>query len=292
MTAAAMIAGDAGAAGAGAAGAGAGAAGDGAGGAGAGAGGAGDLPWLPADAPAELRGYAQNKGWKTPADVLVGYQNLEKLVGAKALALPKDENDVEGFNRVYDALGRPKSPAEYKLPVPEGTDPTFAKAAADVFHKAGVSTKQAQAVATWWNGQMADAAKKAEESFQTNSAQAMQKLEATWGGAYKERVETASRAVRQFGITAEHADKLERALGTEFFMDFMWRIGHAIGEHGGAAGLEGQKPGAGGALTPDQAKAEIARLRGDPEWVKAYTNGDAEKNKRMQVLHAWAYPGA
>lgn len=275
------------------AGEGAGAAGaTGAAGAGAAAGAANDVTWLGADAPPELKGYVANKGWKDPRELLVGYQNLEKLVGEKRLAVPKDENDVDGHNRLYEALGRPKSPAEYKLPVPEqGSDPTLVKAAGDTFHALGLNTKQAHGIAKMWNEYAANSAKAAEERYQVDSAQAMQKLEATWGGAFKERTETASRALRQFGLTADHADKLERSLGTEFFMDFMWRVGHALGEHGGAAGLEGGAPGM-GALTPDQAKAEIARLKGDREWAKAYANGDAEKKKRMEVLHKWAFPGA
>jgi hypothetical protein len=250
-----------------------------------------DTKWLGDDAPEDLRGYVQNKGWKHPREVLEGYRNLEKVVGTARLAMPKDENDVEGYNKVYDALGRPKSAAEYKLPVPEGADPAFAKAASEVFHKAGVTSKQASAVATWWNEQMGNAQKAAEEKYLAESDAAMQKLEATWGSAYQERMETTKRAVRQFGIDATTADAMERALGTEKFMDFMWRVGHAISEHGAGAGLE--QPGTGsGALTPEQAKAEIARLKGDREWAKKYANGGAEESRRMQQLHKWAFPGA
>lgn len=250
-----------------------------------------DTKWLGDDAPEDLRGYVQNKGWKHPREVLEGYRNLEKVVGTARLAMPKDENDIEGYNKVYDALGRPKTAADYKLPVPEGQDPAFAKAASDVFHKNGVTAKGAQEIAKWWNDQMGTAQKAQEERFQTDSAQAMQKLEATWGGAYKERVETASRAARQFGIDSATADTMERGLGTEKFMDLMWRIGHAIGEHGGGAGLE--QPGSGtGALTPEQAKSEISRLKSDAEFAKKYGNGDAESKRRMDQLHKWAFPGA
>lgn len=250
-----------------------------------------DLTWLGNDAPDELKGYVQNKGWKGAREVLDGYRNLEKVVGQARLAMPKDENDAEGYGKVYDALGRPKTSADYKLPVPEGADPAFAKAASDVFHKAGLSSKQAGDVAKWWNETNTAAVKAAEERYQADSAAAMQKLEASWGGAYKERVETASRAARQFGIDGDMADKMERSLGTERFMDLMYRMGHAISEHGGGAGLD--QPGSGSStLTPEQAKAEIQRLGKDPEWSKKYVNGGAAETARMAQLHKWAYPGA
>lgn len=250
-----------------------------------------DLKWLGDDAPDDLKGYVQNKGWKGPREVLDGYRNLEKVVGGARLAMPKDENDAEGWGKVYDALGRPKTATDYKLPVPEGQDGAFAKVASEVMHKAGLSAKQATTLATWWNEQTAAAQKAADEKFANDSAAAMQKIEQAWGGAYKEREETARRAARQFGIDEPMAEAMERGLGTEKFMDLMWRIGHAIGEHGGGAGLDGQRPGAGGALTPAQATAEIARLKTDPEFTKKYIAGGATERARMEQLHKWAAAG-
>src|SRR5437868_12698655 len=106
--------------------------------------GAVDLKWLGDAAPEDVRGYVGNKGWRNPNDVIDGYRNLEKLVGSHRLALPKDENDAEGWNKTYDALGRPKTPAEYKI---DGGDPAFTKVASDWMHKAGLNTRQAQALA-------------------------------------------------------------------------------------------------------------------------------------------------
>jgi hypothetical protein len=255
----------------------------------AGEGGAPDTKWLGDTAAEDVRGYASNKGWKGPLDVVDGYRNLEKLVGAHRLALPKDENDADGWNKTYDALGRPKTAAEYKIETPAGGDGVFTKTAADWMHKAGLNTRQAQALAKSWNEHFAASEKAAEERYATDSGQAMEKLKETWGGAYNERIETAKRAARTFGIDQTMADRMERGLGTSGFMDLMWRIGHALGEHKGDAGLGDTRPGS-GALTPEQAKGEIERLKGDREWSKSYANGDAEKRKRMDQLHAWAFP--
>lgn len=250
-----------------------------------------DTKWLGDAAAPELVGYVQNKGWKGPMDVLDGYRNLEKLVGEKRLAMPKGESDTEGWNRLYGELGRPKEAKEYKLPVPEGVDGKLAETMSMVFHKAGLSTRQAQSIATEWNAMQTAAMKEAEQAKATAQAEAVGKLRTEWGSAFDERMGVIDRAERTFIGDEKLAQAMIDAVGITAFSEIMYRIGNAIGEHKGGAGLEGQQPGAGGALTPQQAQAEIARLKADSVWSKAYVNGDAEKKSRMQQLMAWAYPG-
>jgi hypothetical protein len=135
------------------------------------------------------------------------------------------------------------------------------------------------------------AAKAQQEAAERQSAQDMEAVQKEWGGAYNERVETAKRGCRIFGIDEATATKLEGAIGTKAFMEFSYRLGSAVGEHGGAAGLENGGVPSGGALTPAQAVAEISRLKADREWGKKYANGDADAKRRMEQLHKWAYPG-
>jgi hypothetical protein len=250
-----------------------------------------DVKWLGENPPDEIKGYVQNKGWKNPLEVLDGYRNLEKLVGSHRLAMPKDEKDAEGWGKVYDALGRPKAPTEYKLPVPEGHDGKFAEVAAGVFHKAGLSTKQATEIATWWNDAQTQAAKAEAEAFAAKSEQEIVALKGEWGGAYNERVETAKRGLRMFGIDGDKASALEKVMGTKGLMQFAYDLGFKISEHG-APGMESQQPGTGGALTPQQAQAEITRLKADVSWSKKYLEGDADAKRRMEQLQQWAYPSA
>jgi hypothetical protein len=58
-----------------------------------------DTKWLGETPDPELKGYVENKGWKDPVELLNGYRNLEKLVGQARIAMPKDENDAEGYAR-------------------------------------------------------------------------------------------------------------------------------------------------------------------------------------------------
>lgn len=249
-----------------------------------------DTKWLGENADPALVGYVQNKGWDGPRQLLDGYRNLEKLVGEQRIAVPKDEKDEAAWGKLYDSMGRPKAAGEYKLAVPEGGDPKFAGVAAEVFHKAGLSTKQATAIASWWNETTAKATKDQQTATETRQAQEVDQVKADWGGAYPERLATGQRAMRTFGIDAEAATKLEGAMGSKWLMNFMFTIGNALTEHK-TEGAEGGGGGARmGALTPEQALAEIERVKGDREWSKKYVAGDRDARARMEQLHKWAYP--
>lgn len=241
------------------------------------------LAWLGTNVPPELAGYVQNKGWKNSMELAVGYQNLEKAVGANKVVLPKGDDDHEGYARVFDALGRPKTADEYGIKAPEGGSETFTKAAAEHFHKIGLSKKQAGAMAEWYNTYAGDA-QKAIEAAEAQAVQADEaKLKTEWGGAYFERVEAAKRAARTFGLDPDTQEKFQKALGFSGAMKFLHTIGAALGEHK----VEGDGKLTGDVLTPAQAKAEIERLKQDKEWIVKYQNGDVEKRNRMEQLHKW-----
>jgi hypothetical protein len=82
----------------------------------------------------EVPGYIQKKGWSAPADIVQGYRNLEKLIGNEKVPMPKDEQDAEGWERVFTARGRPSTPDAYKMPDAD----TAAK-----FDEVGLNTRQA-----------------------------------------------------------------------------------------------------------------------------------------------------
>ena len=100
-------------------------------------------------------GYVQNKGWEKPTQVLESYRNLEKLMGAdragNTVILPKPDATPEEFGKFYDRLGRPSDAAGYKLQVPQGGDPEFAKIAGNWFHESGLTAKQGEELAGRWN---------------------------------------------------------------------------------------------------------------------------------------------
>lgn len=246
---------------------------------------AANASWYDTIEDGDLKGYVQNKGWSSPVELANGYRNLEKLLGGEKLPLPKGDADAEGWSRVYDALGRPKEAAGYKIAVPDGADPTFAQAAAGKFHELGLSTKQASALAEWWNGQSASMMQTQQQQTAAQAEQQLQSLKQEWGQTFDENVEMGRRAARQFGLDADKLNKMETALGTGEMLKLMASVGRGLGED---KFVTGQTPGFG--MTPEAAKQRISALQGDPDWRGKYLNGNADARAEMQKLMAAAYP--
>lgn len=280
----------------GASGGGNGAAGGGAGtgtgadgGAPAAGGGGSSASWY-GEVDGDLKGYIENKGWKGGADVVQGYRNLEKLVGVpqeRLLKLP-DKDDAPEWGDVYNRLGRPETPDGYKLPVPEGGDPEFAKAASGWFHEAGLSAKQAVKVTEAWNKHMAEVVAQRDQQYQAQVQKDEGDLKREWGAAYDKHVQVAQAAARAFGLDAETIDKLEESMGFGKLMKFMHGIGSKLGEDSFETG-QGQS---GFSLTPDAARNRIEALKKDEAWVQKYVNGDMEARNELERLLKLANPPA
>lgn len=242
--------------------------------------------WYDQIQDADLKGYVQNKGWADPVELANGYRNLEKLLGGEKLPMPKGDTDVEGWSRVYDALGRPSSAADYKLPVPEGDPGTFAKAAADKFHELGISTKQANALAEWWNASVSSNMDQVKQQSAQQSQADLQALQREWGGAFDENAELGRRAAREFGLDEQKLTRIENAIGTKELLQLMSRIGRGLTEHDFESGKSTDSFG----MTPEAAQQRIKALQQDADFVKKYQGKNADAMAEMSRLFALAYP--
>lgn len=237
------------------------------------------------------KGYIANKGFKQPGEVLKAYRELEKTFGApkeRLLIKPEKEDDAAAMGEFYNKLGRPGSPNDYELDLPkEGADKDFTDWAKTAFHKHGLTKKQASELAKdymGFNANRNDQQVKANGERLENEDKALKK---EWGAAYEQNKNIAQRAINVFGIDQAKLEKLEGSLGSAETAKLFQKIGERLGEDkfvssGGRQGV--------GAMTPDAARAEIARLRSDPTFVKNFGAGDGEAVKRMNDLHLWAFP--
>lgn len=240
--------------------------------------------------PEEVRGTIQTKGWQSPADVIQSYTNLEKLLGAdkagRGVVLPKEDADASEWNQVYDKLGRPKSPADYKLPVPEGETGEFAQVAAGKFHELGLTAKQAQGLAEWYNAQAQEMQSSQFNQLAQNSEQEMASLQQEWGKEYDANIEAARRATRQFGLEAPTLEKIENAIGTKEMLQLFAKIGKGVGEDSFVDGSRSTGFG----MSPEAARVRIGQLKGDREWSAKYLGGNADAKAEMERLMRAAYP--
>lgn len=239
-------------------------------------------------------GYVNNKGWTEPVQVLDGYRNLEKLLGAdkagNAIVVPKGDADPKEWAAVYDRLGRPTGPDGYKVELPAGGDKFIQDQVLVKFHELGLTKAQGESLATWYNGigTSAIAAQEAQraQAFQAEDAA----LKTEWGSAFTQNLAQAQQAARGLGLDAASIDKMSESLGHKATMNLLQKIGTKLGEDTFVTG--GDTAQFGNALTPGQAKAEIQTLMADKDFVNKYrTGGMASKEfLQMQRLQAFAFP--
>ena len=232
--------------------------------------------WVPED----MRGYAENKGWKEPGDVLKGYRQLEEFLGAdkagRGIVLPKDEKDQEALDKIYTALGRPEKAEGYELNsllAQEETDPAFVSAMAETMHGAGLSKAQAQRMAEAYQGHYKAAQQAAVEAHQREVVEAERTLS-------PEDKEQCRRGFRFLGLNNQEAAAIEMYWGVGKAAQMFAKIGRALGEDRRVDGA-----GSGGFFgSPEAAKNRIAELKADPIFSKRYLEGEPAAVKQMEEL--------
>lgn len=242
------------------------------------------IAWLPAEVDADLIGHAQNKAWPGPVEAVKAHRELEKLLGAdragRTVTVPTT-TDAPEWGAVFDKLGRPATAEGYKLTV-EGADPAFAKGAAELFHKVGLSDAQAKAIAGWYGetgGAMGAAAQAAQDAALQAEHEALQK---DWGTGpdADARKELARRAMGHLGLDAQAVDAIEKVAGFSKVMKALAKVGDMMREHG-AEGLG--DIGAFG-TTPEGAKAKRGQLMADQAWRVKAMNPQSSEWAELQRL--------
>jgi hypothetical protein len=264
---------DAGAGGGGAgggAGAGAGA-GDGGGDAG-GAGAAAAAPYYEAFNDPTLKASPSVQIFKTPEDLARGYVNLEKRFGidpARRIDLPADPNDKDGMRAVYAKLGLPEKPDGYGLKLDDKASDadkaTLASFAAKA-HELGLPNGMAQGILQWVAEQTTAAETAQTEALTARESAGKADLTKEFGTAYEPRMREINALVTKYGdpelVTALAGDNLVSFPGVA---KMLGKILDRMAEPGTAGGQGGDgDKGEARALTPNQARAAVAALEGDP----------------------------
>lgn len=243
-----------------------------------------DQAWYAGIEDAELRGYVENKGWDNPGLAVQNARELEKLLGVKEqlVKLP-DPDDADGWNTVYDRLGRPQTPDEYGLDKLDGSDPEFAKTAAQWMYENGLSKSQAEKIAAQWNGYAAQILEQQNQEAAARAAQEMDALKKEWGTNFEALMAQGRAAVNAFGIAAEDVAAIENTLGTTKMMKLFQSIGAGLGED---KFVKSEERGGGfHPVSPDAARAKIADLTADRGFMEKYMAGDKAAVEKMSMYH-------
>lgn len=249
------------------------------------------IPWLDGADETTL-GYAANKGWSDPKQVLDSYRNLEKLLGAdkanNAVILPKEGADPKEYLAIFDRLGRPTGPDGYKVEVPAGGDPNLQSQMLAKAHELGLTKAQAEGLFSEFNAKTVSALQSAEAEKAANFAREDAAIRQEWGQAYTQNLAAAQAAARGLGLDNDTIDKMSEALGHKGTMALLHKIGTRMEEPGFVAGDNTERFGS--AMTPGQAKAEIQTLMQDKGFTAKLMAKDAEANAKWTRLHQFAYP--
>jgi len=234
----------------------------------------------------DLRGLVSSKGWQGPEDALRSYKQLESSMGAdkagRGVVLPKGEDDVEGYDKLWQALGRPEDPAGYNLAEVYGdmeADAELLTTFSEVMHKAGLSAGQAKTIASAYKDLEAARAEADASRLQQEYTLADREVpEAT--------KEMARRAMRFLNLPPERhielSTSLERALGVKPALELMACFGQLLNED--KPPLERSGTGYGFHLSPEAANSKINDLFKDKNFVERYSRSDPSAMAEMERL--------
>lgn len=230
--------------------------------------------------PAELRTDPAFKDFKTVEAMARSYKHAMRFTGNQdpnRMVLWPTDGDDKAMGEIYKRMGRPDTADGYKLEnvkVPEGLpwDADFQKTMVGVFHEAGLNEKQVEKVLTKYIEMEQGIFAKAGESQKKAATDSEAALRKEWGLKFDENFALAEK------VLETHASDtlVEKVKGWGLhndadFVRFLAKAGQGMSEADlrftGGNSMSG-------ALTPDQAKAEIAAKKADPVFFKQWTNRD------------------
>lgn len=234
------------------------------------------------------------KGWSSPDDVLQSYQDLERSyhqnIGVDKVALPEEGSNFQEWEG-WSQIGWPEDASNYALAAPEGFSEQYDQGLSDdmrqVFHDARLTPDQATLIHDKYVERFSNNAAQTSQNAQHQQDQWLGELQDKYGTAYEERIAVAQGAVREFGNDNLVNLLNETGLGSHpDVVDAFVQAGMALAESGqfkeGDSGRFG--------MTPADAKAEIASIRGNPNLVDKSHPEYKVLNDRLTDLYEFAYP--
>ena len=158
-------------------------------------------PWY--DGYSDVK-YVEGKGWKSPLEAIDSYRNAEKLIGADpktVLRLPSPTDDASKWAEVYDRIGRPKTPQDYKFKDVEGVqfDQGRKEAVAKLMHETGLTASQASKLYEWYGNDVKTALESKSNAEKQQRTAAETALKNEWKAEYDSNLKTANAALLKFG---------------------------------------------------------------------------------------------
>ena len=246
------------------------------------------LAFDPGILPDDLRGEPSLQSFDSVDKLAKSYVHARKMIGAdpdQMLQLPK-EDDAEGWDSVYERLGRPNAPDGYDFELGDGEQSDEVADFKNVAHQLGLTNDQARNILGIYNQISQNDMAQEDEQFEQMNVEYLQDIQSEWGDSFNKNAELARRAFTDFA-SEELMDVLrETGLSNhpEMLKTFA-RIGQVLSEDNVLPGTRG----AIGSMTPVHAQESIDSKMADKEFRSAYLDGTHPNHDRavqeMQRLH-------
>jgi len=213
--------------------------------------------------------------------------NANKMIGRDKVVVPGPNATDQEKSAFFDAIGRPKTPADYKVEVPKDLGEIFTKDRMDkakaLAHKLGATQEQFAGYMQDEIQNTIELLKGDDEALAKEREDAIKDLHKRFGGAYDERMHLSNRMVSE--MCKDDPSKQMRILGKfgndPDFIEFCSDAGAKLVEH---KVLIGQLTGS----TPKENEKRLAELRMTPGFMIPDAEGkllsDTNPFKHKQIL--------
>ena len=215
------------------------------------------------------------------------YGNLEKLLGHDKVPIPKDINDVEGWNRLSKALGVPDKAEGYGLAdaqIPKDLAQmglTMNKSEfAEVMHAHKVPPGAVKGIWEVYQQKAIGAYKTAMQQQQEQLTNTVNQLRSEWGDSYETNVELGQMVINKFSDSQETNDKITSLLSKDpAGIKFLAKVGEQFAEN---KVPEFQMKRF--SLAPEQALEEIEKIKKDLDGPYMNTKGKFSDREHQAVV--------
>ena len=167
------------------------------------------------------------------------YGNLEKLLGHEKVPIPKDINDVEGWNRLSKALGVPDKAEGYGLAdanIPKDLAQmglTLNKSEfAEVMHAHKVPPGAVKGIWDVYQKKAIESYSNAMKQQQEQLTKTVNSLRGEWGDSYETNVELGQMVINKFSNSQEMNDKITAMLSKDpDGIRFLAKVGEQFAEN-------------------------------------------------------------
>ena len=246
------------------------------------------LAFDPGSLPDGLKGEPSLQSFDSVDKLAKSYVHARKMIGAdpnQMLQLPK-EGDEEGWNQVYNRLGRPEKADGYDFDLGDGEQSPDVADFKNVAHQLGLTNDQAKTMLGIYNQISENDLAEEQEQFEQMNVEYLQNIQKEWGDDFNKNSELARRAFQNFASEELMDVMKETGLSNhpEVLKTFA-RIGQVLSEDNILPGTRG----AIGGMSPVHAEETIASRMADPEFRTAYLDGASPHHeaavREMERLH-------